>query len=240
MSPAQDAAPRIGIGPHTKSEKRQNYVKAVEDAGGIPVIYEPKQEPSSAEFFLASVDGLILPGGDDVDPVHYCEPEHAATTPVEGWRDEIDLALARLACEKGVPTLCVCRGMQVLNVALDGTLIQHLPEVVGERIRHTGDEHHRVKLAPGSRLASILREDVVAPPSSHHQAVRDVAPGLEAVAHADDGTIEAVEKRDHPWLIGVQWHPERERFHPEIQRRLFDALVQAARESRARRAMESR
>jgi putative glutamine amidotransferase len=132
------------------------------------------------------------------------------------------------------PALGICRGIQVINTALGGTLIEHIPDEIGEAIKHRlpprEPAEHEVIVKTGSRLAEILRQTRVVIASVHHQAIRKVAPRLEIVAEAPDGTIEAVELNDHPWLVAVQWHPELTSAKDPIQQRLFDAFVQAARE----------
>jgi putative glutamine amidotransferase len=142
-----------------------------------------------------------------------------------------------------VPALHICRGCQVLNVALGGTLHEHLPDVVGDSLTHReasaeDEERHPVEVDPGSRLAATMRTMRPEPVSSHHQAVDRVAPPLRVVARAADGTIEALELPEHPWLVAVQWHPELSAAEDASQQRIFDALVAAARERRARRRGE--
>ena len=132
----------------------------------------------------------------------------------------------------GVPTLAICRGTQILNVAEGGTLIEHLPDVVGETVIHRAPPRepvaHPVRVLPESRLAGVLGATDFSCMSWHHQAIRQVAPGFEVVAYAPDGTIEGLEMQSHPWLVAVQWHPELTAAEDPIQQRLFDALVEAA------------
>lgn len=205
------------------------YVAAVQRAGGLPVLIPPV--PECAERYLALVDGLILTGGGDIDPRHYGGANHATIYLVDGERDRLELDLARQVVRGGLPTLGVCRGAQIVNVALGGTLIEHLPSVVGERVLHRKPPReptpHPVRIAPGSRLAAVLGATEVQPMSWHHQAIRAVAPRLDVVAHAPDGTIEAIEMPSHPWLLAVQWHPELTAGVDAVQQRLFDALVAA-------------
>jgi putative glutamine amidotransferase len=135
-----------------------------------------------------------------------------------------------------VPTLGICRGAQILNIAEGGTLIEHIPEEVGESTLHRAPPRepiaHRVHLTPGSRLRQILGQDEVEAASWHHQALRRVARSFEVTATAPDGIVEAIEMRDHPWLVAVQWHPELSAATDPLQQRLFDSLVQVARERR--------
>jgi putative glutamine amidotransferase len=241
MATRTSDAPRIGITTYGRNDEGRftipaKYVDAVRRAGGLPLLLAPG-EPRLSEW-LEEVDALILTGGPDVDPLLYHGAQHAEVYGIDRERDASDLFLARHAVSSKMPTLCICRGTQVLNVALGGTLVEHVPDVVGERVLHRGKERaytpHAVRIEPSSRLAEILGTTDVSPMSSHHQAIRDAAPGLEVVARAPDGIIEAVEMSSHPWLIAVQWHPESTAAEDPTEQRLFDALVAAARERRAR------
>jgi putative glutamine amidotransferase len=207
----------------------------VRRAGGIPILIAPG-EPRLGEL-LEILDGILLAGGGDVEASRYGEAPHAQTYGVDRARDDTDLALARASIDGGVPALCVCRGAQVLNVALGGTLIQHVPDVAGDTVQHRDGETpvpHGVRVDNGSRLAAILRAIEVSPASLHHQALARVAPGLEVVARAPDGVVEGVEMRTHLFLVGVQWHPEITAGKDPAQQRLFDELVREARAFRDR------
>lgn len=203
------------------------YVDSVRRAGGQVVLLPPGDSA-----LLTLLDGVILAGGGDIDPARYNGQRHEAVERVDPERDAMELDLAHQLTDDTRPVLCVCRGMQVLNVALGGTLIEHLPAVVGEQVSHRtdlpGPIPHEVLVAPESWLASLMGQTVVSPPSWHHQALKQVAPGLTVVARAPDGTIEAVEMPDHPWLVAVQWHPELSAATDVSQQRLFDAFVEAA------------
>ena len=192
----------------------------------------PAGEPELLAL-LGRIDGLILSGGGDVDPIHYGSSGHPAVYAVDPQRDATELALARLVAAGEMPALCVCRGAQVLNVALGGTLVEHLPDEVGEEIVHRDSPpfyvDHAIAVQPNSRLGDILGQTAIEAASWHHQAIRTVAPGLTVVATAPDGTIEAVEQPEHPWLIAVQWHPEITAGKDSLQQQLFDAFVAAAR-----------
>ncbi|MBP7999645.1 MAG: gamma-glutamyl-gamma-aminobutyrate hydrolase family protein [Chloroflexi bacterium] len=208
------------------------YVDAVRRAGGI-VILIPPGEPHLDQL-LKLLDGVIFSGGGDVDPAHYAGVPHPEIYTISPERDEMEMMLARKIIELGKPTLCICRGTQVLNVALGGTLIEHLPDVVGEAVVHREPPDvavpHPVQVKSESRLARIMGATAVNPASWHHQAVRQPATGLEVVAYAADGTIEALEMVGHPWLMAVQWHPEITAAEDVTQQRLFDGLVNAAAE----------
>jgi putative glutamine amidotransferase len=209
------------------------YVDAVRRAGGLPLLIAPGDPRIDA--YLQLIDGLLLSGGGDIDPQRYGGATHETLYHVDAERDEMELSLARAILARGVPTLGVCRGAQILNVAMGGSLIEHLPLVVGESVLHRAPPReptpHRVQLKPGSRLADIVGCTELQPMSWHHQAIREPAAGLDVVAHAPDGTIEAIELPAHRWLIAVQWHPELTAHADPAQQRLFDALITAANQS---------
>jgi gamma-glutamyl-gamma-aminobutyrate hydrolase PuuD len=208
-----------------------NYIDQVTEAGGVPVLLPPVPGVASA---LGRLDGLILTGGGDVDPAGYGAPADPRTSRVQPDRDQAELELLAAALAESLPVLGVCRGMQVLNVARGGTLCQHLPDEAGHRPAPGTFGSHRVRLAPGSRLASVLGPgrrqgltlDVA---TAHHQGIDRLGDGLVPVAWAQDGLIEAVELAgQHPFVLGVQWHPEAGQ-----DGRLVSALVAAAATGRA-------
>jgi putative glutamine amidotransferase len=185
------------------------YADAIVQAGGLPLLLPPV-DPSLANCAAAAVDGILLSGGADVDPARYGATRSPHTGPPQPHRDDWELAITRAALDQQRPVLGVCRGMQVLNVALGGTLQQHLPDVVG----HAGHApvpgqfgRHDVRFAPDSRLGALLGERIVIA-THHHQAVDALAPELVATGWADDGTVEAIELAGAEWVVGVQWHPE--------------------------------
>jgi putative glutamine amidotransferase len=235
-------APIIGVTTETNEQNEyvlpMEYAGAIRRAGGIPLLLPPG-ENHLAEL-LGLVDGLILSGGGDIDPRHYGSPGHPAVYLIDPPRDEMEIALALAAAASDLPTLGVCRGAQLINVALGGTLVEHLPDEIDNTIAHRleprGAIPHPVCISAGSRLAAVMGTDVVIGASWHHQAIRTPAPLLEVVASAADGTIEAVELPGHPWLLAVQWHPEITAGDDPVQQRLFDALVGAARVRLAARA----
>lgn len=213
---------------------RQDYVRAVELAGGLPIVFAPGKPEDVAEL-LARVDGLLLTGGSDVDPAIYGEDRHASVTHVIRERDDFEIALARTALERDLPLLAICRGQQVLNVATGGTLVQDIPSQVSNGVDHDPERErwelaHVVEIVPGTRLRTLLGKDQVSVNSFHHQAVKDLGQGLSVSARAPgDGVIEGVEANDRRFTVGVQWHPEglwnqSENFHG-----LFAGLVEAAR-----------
>lgn len=206
------------------------YVEAIRRAGGIPVLLPPGE--LHQDELLKRLDGLIISGGGDVEPTHYQGTAHAAIEYVDPERDASEIRLAQMVVESGLPALNICRGAQVLNVALGGTLIEHLPDEVGDEIDHRatpeGFVYHPVAVEPASHLAEIIGQVEINAASWHHQAVRWLAPGLKPVAFAADGTVEALEMPEHPWLIAVQWHPENLAGNDPVHQRIFDSLVVAA------------
>jgi putative glutamine amidotransferase len=217
---------------------KDDYVSALDAAGAAARIVEPLADP--APGLLDSCDGLLLTGGADVDPVHYGEEDRHPTLSLEAGRDEYEIALARAALSRDMPVLAICRGVQLLNVAAGGTLYQDLPSQfpssVDHRIKEPVDQAvHTVKVDPQSRLARLVgTERDLSVNSRHHQAVRKVAPGFVAVAHADDGVVEAIEQPEKTFCIGVQWHPENF-WKMGTFSTLFDGFVQASRAYATRR-----
>jgi gamma-glutamyl-gamma-aminobutyrate hydrolase PuuD len=208
-----------------------DYVRAVERAGGRPLLVPPAED-GVAET-LDAVDGLVFSGGADLDPALYGQEPHPETLGVGEQRDRAELALLEGALARDMPVLAICRGSQVLNVARGGDLVQHLPEVVGdEKHKHTPGTFadHDVSLEEGTRLADILG-DRAPVKSHHHQGFGRVGEGLRVAAHAEDGTIEAVEDPSHRFALGVLWHPE-----AGEDMKLFEELVTAARAYREERA----
>jgi putative glutamine amidotransferase len=211
-----------------------DYIDAVRRAGGVPVLIAPG-EPH-LEGILDMIDALILSGGGDIDPGRYNGKRHETNYAIDQERDTLELELGRRVIDSGMPTLGICRGAQILNVVQGGKLIEHIPDEFGDKCLHRAPPRepvtHGVKLKPGSRLQKILGRGDFDAMSWHHQALRGAADGFEAVAHAPDGTIEAIEMPGHPWLIAVQWHPELSAASDPTQQKLFDAIVEAARKSR--------
>jgi len=188
------------------------YVRALLRVGVIPFAAPPILDPTNAADALRPVDGLVLSGGEDVHPGRYGAAPSPALGEVDESRDAIELALIREARAQGKPILAICRGIQVLNVALGGTLYQDLPSQRPGPIDHR-DVHgrHALKVAPNTLLAETVGAGPLSVNSRHHQAIRDLAPPLVATAWAEDGLIEAVEfaiPAPEPWMLAVQWHPE--------------------------------
>jgi putative glutamine amidotransferase len=226
------ALTRHGEPPQHEMALGLKYMRAIEAAGGIPVVVPPLATEALAPL-LSQVSGVCLSGGPDLDPATYGEIRHELTGPIWGELDRFELSFARAADAYALPVLAICRGMQVLNVSRGGTLHQHLPDVVGDGIRHrqpevSAEPTHWVKLDPASRLCEILGTDPKMVNSFHHQAVASLGERLRITATASDGTIEGIEATDREFVLGVQWHAEcliGEREHAA----LFDAFVAAAR-----------
>jgi putative glutamine amidotransferase len=211
------------------------YLNAVQQAGGVPVPLPPQLSQRALETIAAGLSGVLLTGGGDVNPARFGEAPHPTLYDVAPERDALETSAVELAMERGLPILAVCRGIQVLNVALGGTLHQDVGSDPGTQVQHSQKEPrdqptHKVTLAPGSRLAREMGTDEVEVNSMHHQAVKGLAPCLTAVAWAPDQIVEGVEIDDpRRFVLGVQWHPEELVREAESARRLFAALVDAAR-----------
>lgn len=242
--------PIIGIGAdvHVASGKRDRafayttYVDALRRAGAVPVVIPP--QPENAAAVIENLDGLVLAGGFDCDPALYGEKRHPSVEPMDVRRQENDLALARAARERGIPTLGICLGLQMMNVAGGGTLFQDIDSQMKTHIRHVSEPEnrarHAVAIRAGTHLASILRENEMEVNSSHHQAIRNVGEGFRVTAEAPDGIVEGLEDPRLPFYVGVQWHPE-DMVGETSAAKLFGAFVAAARdfaEARNRQAEE--
>jgi putative glutamine amidotransferase len=208
------------------------YVDVVVAAGGLPLVL-PSVEPDTAAAYLARIDGLLLTGGDDVDPSCYGRDPHPELGEVDPARDRFEVALVRGARAAGTPVLGICRGIQLLNAAFGGTLVQDVPSEVTGAIQHQqrtvtmGEYGHALAAVPGTRFARIAGAESFRVNSYHHQAVDRVADGLVVTARSPDGIVEGLEDPAHPFLEAVQWHPER---LPEdrVTVRLLRAFVEAA------------
>jgi putative glutamine amidotransferase len=201
------------------------YAKAVRKAGGMPVLL-PMADPSDVTEQLEFVDGVLVTGGDDVNPAQYGATErHTRTKPADPERDDYEIAVVDVARAADQPLLCICRGIQVLNVALGGTLRQHHDDHF-EILRYN-DDVHRVHIEPGTVLAKVVQASDIGVNSLHHQTIDTVAPALRTAAYSDDGIVEAVEVDGASFAVGVQWHPELLR-HRREHLALFEALVAAS------------
>jgi putative glutamine amidotransferase len=229
--------PLIGIGSDVAQKNGERdrafvyttYIESLKRAGAVPVLIPP--QPENAADVIDSLDGILLAGGDDCDPAEYGEEKHPSCEPMDPRRQKNDVSLARLARERGIPTLGICLGIQMMNVAGGGTLIQDIDSAVETEIDHASepsDRHrHDVLIDAATKLGSILGAQELNVNSSHHQAVGRVAEGLRVTAHAPDGVIEGLEDPSHPFYLGVQWHPEDMPGEPSATA-IFGAFVEAA------------
>ncbi len=218
-----------------QNRRMSDYLESVRRAGGEPL--EVAAGGESPEHILARVDGVMLTGGGDVDPILYGEAPHATFQAAEADRDQFEIALTRAAIAAKIPFFAICRGMQLANVAMGGTLIQDIPSEVPGALEHSVPEPrahvaHEVWVAKGSRLSALLADhmedgETCHVNSRHHQSVATAAPGFEVTATSPDGVIEAMEKTGTAFCIGVQWHPENFWRTGEF-RSLFEGFIQAA------------
>ena len=219
----------------SQNRRVTDYLESVRRAGGDPVeVADTHEDPAS---IVARVRGVMLTGGGDVDPGLYGETPHATYEPAEPGRDAFEIALARAAVAAGIPLLAICRGMQVLNVAMGGTLVQDIPSQVTGALAHSVPQPragaaHEVWVSKGSMLWTIMQDDLdgesLSVNSRHHQSVKRVAEGFEVSATAPDGVIEAIERPASRFCIAVQWHPENFWRTGEF-RPLFEGFLRAAR-----------
>lgn len=234
--------PLIGIGadvftPRDHAGVYFSYIEALVRAGAAALIIPPQDD---VESLLRQIDGILLTGGADCDPLAYGEERHPSVHVMDPRRQSNDLRLAALARETNLPTLGICLGMQVMNVAAGGKLVQDIKSYFNDALQHESDSVHRVrhdvKVSDDTRLASIIGAGTHEVNSTHHQAVRIPGKGLASTAHASDGIIEALEDRERDFYVGVQWHPE-DMVGERSATDLFSAFVAAAR-SRAKERME--
>jgi len=211
---------------------RADYVRSLERSGALPLVL-PTLEPEHAPALLDRLDGLVLSGGVDVDPALYGRPRHPKLGRVDRERDEFELALTRHALRRDLPLLAICRGLQVLNVATGGTLIQDIPSELEGAVTHAAPgrrtrRSHPVEVASGSKLREILGVGPLSVNSFHHQAIDRLGEGLSVSGRCPgDGVIEAVEMKDRSFVLGVQWHPESFWKEPVSFQALFEAHAAA-------------
>lgn len=211
------------------------YIQAVQRAGGIPILIPANTSPSALEQILPHLDGLLLTGGGDIDPAHFDGQAHPRVYDIDPERDDLELALVQRAARSDLPFLGICRGAQVINVALGGTLYTDIGDQHPQHPRHDFSPGwprsypaHLVSVKDNSRLFHLLNSSTVEVNSLHHQGILDVAPALQASAFAPDGLVEGVELPGHVFGVGVQWHPEWLVDSAPMQS-LFRAFVESAR-----------
>jgi putative glutamine amidotransferase len=230
--------PIIGIGSdvaHVEGKRDRafaylTYCESIRRAGAIPVVIPP--QPENAAELVERLDGLLLAGGDDCNPSLYGETAHPTVVDVmDERRQENDYSLAQAARERGIPTLGICLGLQMMNVAGGGTLVQDIDSTVETEIQHASipedRARHDIIVEQGTKLASIVSAEELNVNSSHHQAIGRVADGLRVTAQAPDGIVEGLEDPRHPFYVGVQWHPE-DMSSETSAKTLFGAFVDAA------------
>lgn len=228
--------PIIGLTTYGKKENGEYrlpalYVESVRRAGGVAVLIPP--DPEEAAAICERMDGIILTGGGDIDPKTYKGADHEQIYNIDEERDAGEFRVVETVLAQHIPTLAICRGIQILNVFLGGTLHEHLPETFGEDVLHRMPPrvacNHHVDILPDTRLDSIIGETAIEIVSWHHQSLKEIAEDLSVTARSRDGVIEGIEMASHPWLVGVQWHPELSAAEDPLQQRLFDALIERVR-----------
>ncbi len=230
--------PMIGLTTYGKKESSEYtlpacYVDCIRHAGGIPVLLPPGE--SRIEELCECLDGIIMGGGGDIHPDRYGGRNHPSIYKVDEERDDTELRLAQIILKENIPTLAICRGMQVLNIFLGGTLHEHIPDIYGEKVLHRLPPRetviHDVEISRGSRLSTIVSTSQMEIVSWHHQAVNEIPREFTVTARAADGVIEAMEIPDHRWLVAVQWHPELSACHDRLQQQLFKAFIEASKQN---------
>ena len=237
-----EAAAERPLGRYVRTDL--DYVEGVAGAGGAPMVLPPLGEERFAASVVGCLDGLLLSGGSDLDPRYYGEEPDPELGPTIPERDAFEMALVDLALQRGIPIFGICRGLQVLNVALGGTLYQDLPsQWEGDVLKHRQvtpkwQPSHEAVVEDGTYIAEVMGRGVVKVNSYHHQGIKDLAEGLAVTARSEDGVVEAVESTDlsERWLLGVQWHAEAMRGAGPQQERLFEAHVSAAEHHALRKA----
>lgn len=245
-----EAKPLIGISAYTYYKPNRpthrydvcyaRNAEAIEEAGGLPVLIPSRLSEASLRQIYERLDGVLLPGGGDIDPSYYEQEPQEKLFEVDRARDEMEFSLVRWAEKDDLPMFAICRGIQVVNVALGGNLVQDIPSMVQTELQHNIDITavprnkilHNVRIEEGSRLASIIGEPQVPVNSIHHQTIGDrIAPGLVVSARADDDLIEGLENPDKKFFVAVQWHPEDLVADDARMRALFESFVATAREN---------
>jgi putative glutamine amidotransferase len=235
--------PLIGITTYQSSNSfgqptillQQSYVRAVMGAGGVPVLIPSMIAEDGWDVAYSRLDGILFSGGGDISLDFFRGDPHPRIDEVDLPRDSVELKMLQAAASDGKPFLGICRGCQVMNVALGGTLYTHLPDQLPNALDHSYPGNmrkvlvHEVKIEEGTRVADIYGEPIIKVNSLHHQGLKDIAPALRVAGHAPDGLVEAVELPDHPFGLGVQWHPEW-LTDQETTRNLFRKFVESARE----------
>jgi len=233
--------PLIGITTHNAANEygqvrivlQQAYAKAIMQAGGVPLLVPSLLAEDGWDAAFSRLDGILFSGGGDIALDHFAGDPHPRITNVEPARDSVELKLIHAAASDGKPFLGICRGCQLMNVALGGTLYTHIPDQLPDALDHSYPADmrvvlvHEVKIEEGTRVAEVLGEPIVRVNSHHHQGLKEIASSLRVAGHAPDGLVEAIELPDHPFGLAVQWHPEW-LTDQESTRNLFRSFVNAA------------
>jgi putative glutamine amidotransferase len=233
---------RVFINDNPFNRAYQKNADAIAKAGGLPVYIPTGLDRDTLREIYEQMDAILLPGGADLDPKHYGETQHPATKNIDADRDDLELTLARWQMEDDRPTFGICRGHQVLNVALGGTLVQDIPDEVGTTLLHDQPDGmprpnrlHTINISPNSRLAAIMGTTQAQVNSLHHQSIEKPAPGAVITAYAPDQIVEALEVPDKRFMLSVQWHPEDLFGEDDAMMGLFKAFVDAAADYAAHR-----
>ncbi len=228
MTKAKIGISMYGNSPDEYFNLPKEYVHAVITAGAIPYLLPPST--LAASEVLAGLDGLILAGGGDIHPSVYQGEHHEMLYNIDPLRDAAELALAEYVIQESLPCFAICRGFQIINVCQGGTLHEHLVDHYGETVKHREAPHapvnHDISIRAESKLADIIQQDSITVSSWHHQAIKELGKNLEVVTQTADQVIEAIEMPSHPWLLGVQWHPEHSAAEDPVQQNLFNSFIE--------------
>lgn len=210
---------------------KSNYVSAIREAGGVPLIIPPLKDENDLTKSLNLIDGLLIPGGDDIDPKYFNEKPHPSITLTDPEIMEFQLEFCRKAIGKDLPVFGICAGHQIINIACGGNIYQDIPSQYSNPIKHKRDEDekqdptHNIKIERSTKLYNIFQKDEILVNSTHHQALRDIAEGFIVTARSEDEIIEAIESKKHNFVIGVQWHPENLYKEDKLFLKLFEQMV---------------
>jgi putative glutamine amidotransferase len=228
--------PTIGLSIYANENKDHHflptsYVHAIKRAGGVPYLIPPVGFCPPYPF-----DGLLLAGGGDIHPDHYQGDWHDSLYLIDEDRDKTEFALAGYALENNIPTLGICRGMQVLNLAAGGNLYEHIEDQLEDLIEHRTKEGHRilheVEIERNSRLGNILEVERCEIASKHHQALKNIAKPFQVCARAADGVVEGIESREHDFMLGLQWHPEMTAETDPLQQKIFNEFIETIKQGK--------
>lgn len=228
--------PLIGITCYYNEETYEtklaaNYIESISKSGGIPILLCCTEDEALLEEWSTLCDGLMLTGGPDINPEIYGERPHHQTNAIAPMRDKTESLLFELFKKQNKPIFAICRGAQLINTLMGGKLCQDIPSIIGDtvihRIPNLVPASHNMKFSQNTKLHNTVGVDEIKVNSYHHQCISEVAKGLKAVAFAPDGIIEAIESTDESWILGVQWHPERNLNDDNLSKKLFSAFVEA-------------